>query len=114
MMNDKQILSRPAVWGGIECTINRIGDKYFDQLLYSGHYERETDINEFASLGIKALRYPVLWERHEPYKKKRINWTYAERRLNAIRDAGMIPIVGLVHHGSGPAYTNLLADDFAE
>src|SRR6185312_15456718 len=26
------------VWGGIECTINRVNDQYFDQLGYAGHY----------------------------------------------------------------------------
>ena len=25
------------IWGGIECTVNRVGDAYFDQLAMSGH-----------------------------------------------------------------------------
>ena len=51
------------IWGGVECTINRVGNQYFDQLEYSGHYHRsETDLELIASLGIKMLRYPVLWE----------------------------------------------------
>lgn len=102
------------LWGGLECTINRVGDNYFDQLQYSGHYSRENDINDFASLGIKALRYPVLWEHHEPSKGKFINFEHSQKRLNKIRDCGITPIVGLIHHGSGPSFTNLLKPGFAE
>ena len=55
------------IWAGIECTINRVGNEYLDQLTYSGHYSRcADDIEALAELGIKSLRYPVLWERHEP------------------------------------------------
>jgi dTDP-4-dehydrorhamnose reductase len=32
------------IWGGIECTINRIGNDFKDQLDYSGHYQRPGDI----------------------------------------------------------------------
>jgi dTDP-4-dehydrorhamnose reductase len=105
--------SVPEIWGGIESTINRIGDRYFDQLLYSGHYDREEDIDLFASLGIKALRYPVLWEKHQPEKDTVIDWAFAEKRLNRIRASGIRPIAGLVHHGSGPAFTDLLDNGFA-
>jgi dTDP-4-dehydrorhamnose reductase len=50
------------IWGGIECTYNRVSDSYFDQLQYSGHYQRNEDIDLFAALGIKRMRYPILWE----------------------------------------------------
>jgi len=29
--------SELELWGGIECTINRVDDQFFDQLQYSGH-----------------------------------------------------------------------------
>jgi dTDP-4-dehydrorhamnose reductase len=54
------------IWGGVECTVNRIGDKYYDQLVCNGHHYRLTDLNLFASLGICTLHYPVLWERIAP------------------------------------------------
>ena len=41
-------------WGGIECTINRVNDLYFDQLHLSGHYRREGDIQLISELGIKV------------------------------------------------------------
>ena len=42
------------LWGGAECTVNRVGDTYFDQLRWSGHDLRLADIDRFASLGIRA------------------------------------------------------------
>jgi len=49
------------IWGGIECTINRVGDQYFDQLTYQGHYARSGDLKLLADLGIKkaSLSDPV-------------------------------------------------------
>jgi dTDP-4-dehydrorhamnose reductase len=32
------------IWAGLECTINRVGDHYFDQLDYSGHWNRSEDV----------------------------------------------------------------------
>ncbi len=104
----------PEIWGGIECTINRIGHIYLDQLEYAGHYIRKNDIESIAALGIKALRYPVLWELHQPNVNVNIDWTWAETQLNKIKACSIIPIVGLVHHGSGPRYTNLLDENFAD
>jgi dTDP-4-dehydrorhamnose reductase len=105
---------QPGIWGGIECTIVRIKDAYFDQLNYNGHYQREEDIAALAATGIKKLRYPVLWERHQPVPNQPIDWTWVENRLNLIRSYGIDPIAGLVHHGSGPAHTNLTDPKFPE
>ena len=113
METDKKLLnSCLELWGGIECTINRIEDFYHDQLYYSNHYIRENDIEKIADLGIKAIRYPLLWEYHKPQIDQCINWSWAERQLNSIRSKGITPIAGLVHHGSGPLYTNLLNENF--
>ena len=54
------------LWGGIECTVNRVGDRYIDQVVLTGHQQRLDDLDRFADLGIRALRYPVLWERVVP------------------------------------------------
>jgi dTDP-4-dehydrorhamnose reductase len=104
----------PEIWGGIECTINRVGNEFRDQLSYAGHYLRTDDIEKIASLGIKALRYPVLWEYHQPNENTKIDWSWAEQQLNAIKQQNIIPIAGLVHHGSGPSYTDLLDERFPE
>jgi dTDP-4-dehydrorhamnose reductase len=105
---------KPEVWGGIECTINRVGNVFRDQLLYAGHYSREDDIDKLASLGIKKLRYPILWEKHQPEEGKKISWEWTEQQLNKIRAYDIEPIAGLVHHGSGPAFTDLLDETFPE
>jgi len=102
------------LWGGIECTINRIGDQYFDQLKYAGHYDRPSDIDRFAELGLKFLRYPMLWEHHQLNKHGEIYFSRSEQRIESLRQKGFEPILGLVHHGSGPAFTNLLDENFAE
>jgi hypothetical protein len=52
-----------AVWGGLECTINRVGDRFLDQLAFCGHYSRDGDIDAIARLGITALRYGSAWRR---------------------------------------------------
>lgn len=101
------------IWGGVECTINRVGNQYFDQSEYSGHYERGTDdLDLVASLGIKMLRYPVLWERHLPTEGQVINWSFAEKSLNRLKELDITPIAGLVHHGSGPRYVNFFDGSF--
>ncbi|HEX3767379.1 MAG TPA: family 1 glycosylhydrolase [Puia sp.] len=111
-MDVHKTFDRPELWGGIECTINRIGDEYKDQLRYSGHYERSGDMEAIADLGIKTIRYPVLWEKHQPDKNRKIDWQWTDRQLSRIRTLGMTPIAGLLHHGSGPAFTNLSDPDF--
>jgi dTDP-4-dehydrorhamnose reductase len=86
-----------------------------DQLLFSDHYHRGVaDIEKFASLGITAMRYPVLWERHKTAPSAQIDWSWTENQLHALQRHGIRPIVGLLHHGNGPPYTNLLRDTFAE
>lgn len=101
-------------WGGVECTINRVGDDYYDQCSFTGHYKRDDDLERIASLGISRLRYPVLWEMHQPDQRRPINWTWAQRQLNTLRRLGVDPIVGFLHHGSGPLFTDLLDDAFPQ
>ena len=113
-MNNVYASAGLDIWGGIECSYNRVHDNYMDQLDLSGHYKREDDISRFAALGIKAMRYPVLWEKHAPETTTEIDWTYTERRLNELRRYDIKPIAGLVHHGSGPRYVSFYDESFAE
>ena len=102
------------LWGGVECTVNRVGDASFSQMERSGHDRRDEDLERLASLGLTALRYPVLWERHAPDTLDAIDWSWSDRRLARIRELAIEPIVGLVHHGSGPSYTSLLDERFPD
>jgi dTDP-4-dehydrorhamnose reductase len=101
------------LWGGHECTVNRVGDRYFDQTVRTGHEHRIDDLRLFAEIGFKALRYPVLWERVSPHRPDQHDWRWSDERLGEMLKLGMRPIVGLVHHGSGPRYTHLLDQGFA-
>ncbi len=102
------------VWGGIECTVARVGDRYVDQTVLNGHQHRPEDLDAFAALGIRAIRYPVLWERVAPQGLDRADWRWTDERLARIRDLGIRPIAGLLHHGSGPRDTDLSQPDFPE
>jgi dTDP-4-dehydrorhamnose reductase len=105
--------ARPLeMWGGIEASVVRIGDEQVDQLALAGHDARPADIDAFADLGIKAIRYPVLWERIAPEGIERADWRWAEERLGRLRARGVRPIAGLLHHGNGPRHTDLAAPDF--
>ena len=103
-----------ALWGGLECTVNRVRDDYFSQMDRNGHAGRLQDIERFASLGIQAIRYPVLWERTAPDGIDKADWSWADERLPVLRDLGANPIVGLIHHGSGPRHTSLVDPAFPD
>jgi dTDP-4-dehydrorhamnose reductase len=105
---------KPELWAGMECTINRVGDSFMDQLSYAGHYARADDLQRMVELNIKALRYPVLWEYYQPNKNQKISWDRARREIEFLHQANVKPIVGLLHHGSGPRFTNLLDRAFPE
>lgn len=92
--------------------MNRVGDRYFDQVTRSGHDRRDDDIARIAWLGVPVVRYPVLWERTAPGALADADWRWADARLAALRTAGVAPIAGLMHHGSGPRHTSLLDEDF--
>src|SRR3712207_7687648 len=39
--------------------------------------------------GIKTLRYPVLWERHQPVAGGAIDWKFAAKNLNRLKELGI-------------------------
>ena len=109
MTNNRQL----ELWAGLEATVNRVGDQYFDQTVRSGHETRIEDLDLLAVTGVRTLRYPVLWERTAPDGLDSANWAWADERLGRLRELGIQPIVGLVHHGSGPRHTSLVDPHFA-
>ena len=113
-MDGMSTSTRPPLelWGGIECTVNRVGDRYFDQLERSGHAHRLDDLDRIAALGLRTVRYPILWERVAPDGIDSADWRWPDERMERMRGLGLTPIIGLVHHGSGPRDTSLLDDNF--
>lgn len=100
------------IWGGFECTVNRVNDIYLDQFEFSGHQSRIDDLDRVAQLGIRTLRYPLHWERFDESSGATVDWNWAQQRLTRMQSLGIRPILGLVHHGSGPRHTNLLEPSF--
>jgi dTDP-4-dehydrorhamnose reductase len=105
--------SRLELWGGVECTVVRVGDQYRDQSEETGHALRPADIDLIAEMGVTTVRYPILWENVAPDRPDQLDFSWTDERLRMLRDRGIRVIGGLLHHGSGPRYTNLLDPDFA-
>ncbi|HYD45253.1 MAG TPA: family 1 glycosylhydrolase, partial [Phenylobacterium sp.] len=101
------------LWGGHECTVNRVGEVYYDQTRRSGHHDRVFDLDLFADLGLTALRYPLLWERVAPDHPQDFDWSWTDERLSRMAALDIRPIAGLVHHGAGPRWTGLAQKSFA-
>src|SRR3954464_10056014 len=109
-MNQDHPLSPPPLelWGGVECTIVRLGDEYRDQSAETGHVHRRDDIDLIAGLAIEPLRYPILWEAVAPDRPDECDWAWTDERLAMLRERGIEPIAGLLPPGSGPRSTDLL------
>jgi dTDP-4-dehydrorhamnose reductase len=101
------------LWGGIECSISRVGDAFVSQLAMGGHHERPGDLDLVANLGIRTLRYPVLWEEVASAVGAEPRWERADAAIAKLAALGVECIAGLVHHGSGPAGTSLVDPGFA-
>lgn len=100
------------VWGGFECTRARLRDDYRDQFVETGHHARPGDLEAAYALGMRTIRYPALWEGISPDRPDACVWHWHDARFAQLRALNIRPIVGLVHHGSGPRYTSLLDPHF--
>lgn len=101
-------------WAGVECTVNRVHDVYYDQSVRSGHHDRLADLDLIAALGVTRLRYPVLWERVAPGELAEADWSWTDARLGRLRELNLPPIATLLHHGSGPRFTSLVDPAFPD
>jgi dTDP-4-dehydrorhamnose reductase len=102
------------LWGGVECTVVRIGDEFRNQVVETGHSSRITDLDKMARMGVKAVRYPIVWETVAPQVPSELEFSWYDKRLERLQKLGIQVIGGLVHHGSGPRYTNLLDPKFPD
>lgn len=102
------------MWGGIEATIHRLGDTFYEQMERNGHKHRLSDLDLLVETGIKRFRYPVLMEQLAPKTLYDIDFSWTDARLPYLRSKGVNIIAGLLHHGSGSRYTSLDDEDFAD
>jgi dTDP-4-dehydrorhamnose reductase len=102
------------LWGGVECTVVRIGDEFRNQVVETGHASRMTDLDEMAKLGVKAVRYPIVWESVAPESPTELDFSWHDRRLERLRELGIQVVGGLVHHGSGPRYATMIDPHFPD
>jgi dTDP-4-dehydrorhamnose reductase len=103
------------IWASPEPTVARIdATTVRDQLAETGYGSRESDSDRIAGLGVSASRTPVLWEHVAPYDPAERDFAAAVARCERLRECGVEPIVTLLHHGSGPLYTDLLDPAFPE
>ena len=76
----------------------------------TGHYGRlRRSRSAGRSSACARCAIPILWERIEQRATATgRRWAWTDVRMDRLRELGIEPIVGLVHHGSGPLGTNLL------
>jgi dTDP-4-dehydrorhamnose reductase len=101
------------LWAGIEGTVNRVGHRLYDQMRRSGHLGRlRQDLDLIAATGVRVLRYPCAWERIQAEGPGVFDWRETDAALSKMKELGLSPVVGLLHHGSGPRWTSLLDPRF--
>ncbi|WP_456830735.1 dTDP-4-dehydrorhamnose reductase [Deinococcus sp. UYEF24] len=96
------------LWVGPEASYVRVGEGFTDQQALSGFSSREGDLERLASLGASRVRFPLLWEREET------DLVRARDALPRLRELGVRPVLGLVHHGGGAVPAGILDEGFAE
>lgn len=101
-----------AVWAGVECARVRVAGEVTDELELTGHAARLDDLDRLASLGVRAVRYPFLWERIET-EPGVFDWSWADERMARLEQLGIEPIVTFLHHGAGPRWASFRSARFA-
>lgn len=96
------------MWAGFECTLNRVGDRFQDQLLPSERAMRSACLESLPALGVTAFRYRIAWD------DVATPWEAVTEDIASLTSHNIKPIIGLLHHGSGPRATSLIDDNFVE
>lgn len=113
-MQTGTVLATPEIWGGVECSIIRLRNRWRDETAETGHTGRLADLGRIRDLGIRTLRYPLLWESISPDDIETADFSWHDERMPRLKELGIDVIAGLLHHGSGPRYTDLLDPAFPE
>jgi beta-glucosidase/6-phospho-beta-glucosidase/beta-galactosidase len=91
---------------GIEDTFiteaSRRTGRTLDEYALTEHYERwRTDLDLFAQLGLRAVRYGIPWHRVSP-EAGTWDFSWVDGPLQRLLELGIQPVVDLVHYGLPP------------
>ncbi|MGL5840030.1 MAG: family 1 glycosylhydrolase, partial [Sphingorhabdus sp.] len=95
------------LWAGFECTLNRVNNRFRDQLDPQYRIARKQCLEQLGDLGVRVFRYRIAWD------DRRTPQYWIQEDMAQLERQGVAPIIGLLHHGSGPAHVDLLSSDFA-
>ena len=85
-----------------------------DQFAQSGHYDHlTTDLRTIAGLGVRVVRYGMPWRLSEP-EPGRFDWTLWDRGLGACAEAGLEPVIDLLHFGLPDHHQGFADPDWIE
>jgi dTDP-4-dehydrorhamnose reductase len=108
-------LAPPEIWASPEPTVARVDAATVrDQAAETGWSTRADDVDRIADLGVGGCRFPVLWEHVAPHDPALRDFRRQRAGIDRLRARGVRPIVTLLHHGSGPRYTDLLDPAFPQ
>ena len=103
------------IWASPEPTVARIDSATIrDQAAETGWSTRAGDVDRIADLGVGGCRFPVLWEHVAPHDPNVRDFRTQRAGIARLHERGVEPIVTLLHHGSGPRYTDLLDSAFPQ
>ncbi|HEY2772421.1 MAG TPA: family 1 glycosylhydrolase [Candidatus Binatia bacterium] len=73
-----------------------------DEYELTGHYGRwKLDLDLFAELGLRSVRYGIPWHRISPARGT-WNFSWTDQVLGRLLELGIQPVVDLVHYGLPP------------
>jgi beta-glucosidase len=85
-----------------------------DQFRQSGHYCHQLDdLRSIRSLGVDLVRYGMPWRLAEP-EPGRFDWALWDRAFQACDEAGLEPIVDLLHFGLPDDLTGFASPDWVD
>ncbi|MBC7841800.1 MAG: sugar nucleotide-binding protein [Gemmatimonadaceae bacterium] len=65
-------------------------------------------------MGLRRIRHGILWENVSTHVDEVDDWRAPDAQMEHLQSLQIMPIVGLLHHGSGPPGTDLMQVDFPE
>lgn len=99
---------------GIEDTFiahAEVGKRRLDEYELTNHYTKwYEDVGLMSSLGVDMARYGIPWYKVEP-EPGRFDWSWTDQVLPAMADAGISPVIDLMHYGTPLWLENLFLNN---